>query len=72
MLLDDYGYVNNCCYCSEEYDACECEPFEEGFEFEGFTILEPNVDVSGDYLVDPEVYYGEAYVEWLKSRAVLC
>ena len=66
--MDDYGYVSFCCFCNEEYDYCECEPFEEGFEFEGFMIFEPNVDVCGDRLVNPDVYYGEAYTRWSNSR----
>jgi hypothetical protein len=63
--MDELGFVDECCQCSEEYDYCECEPHETGFEFEGFMIHEPNVSVCGDRLVDPEVYYGEAYKTWM-------
>ena len=66
--MDELGFVSNCCQCSEEYDYCECEPIAEGFKFDGFYITEPNVDISGDRLVDPEVYYGEAYKRWRRSN----
>lgn len=66
--MDELGYVNNCVQCGEEYDWCECEPHDTSFEYEGWVIHEPNVDIGGDRLVDPEIYYGEVYIKWLNTR----
>lgn len=68
--MDEIGYVDNCYFCGEEYDTCECEPHQSGFEFEGYIIHEPNVSVCGDRLVDPTVYYGRAYLEWAELNGV--
>lgn len=63
-MKDIFGYETTCFQCDEEYEQCECTPHEVGFEFEGFTVCEPNVDLKGKFLVDPVEYYGDVYMHW--------
>jgi hypothetical protein len=71
--------IAHCYFCGRGYGSCVCrwdwgtseETARFGFEFEGFVITKPNVCETGFYFVDPEEYYGESYLQWMRDRAAL-
>jgi len=61
------GLISECYFCGQPWGCCMCaeKPDDiEGFEFEGTTIVDPCIDATGCFFVDPTVYYGEVYTEW--------
>lgn len=73
------GHRPTCVVCCGEWGKCTCKidhpddpdsHFEdhEGFTFEGFFITDPRVTECGRFYVDPDVYYGEAYITWRDSQ----
>lgn len=64
------NYVRTTCYkCEASWGSCHCPDVVEelGFEWNGMLIVNPVVSECGRFFVEPELYYGEAYIEWLLS-----
>lgn len=65
------GMRHTCYGCNNVWGECTCgyaEPDEGlGFYYDGFFISNPYVSENEMWMVDPVVYYGKAYVEWVGS-----
>jgi len=63
------GHVESCYFCHAAWGSCTCrfpDPADEdapGFKFDEFWINDPSTSVCGRFCVDPNAYYGKAYVE---------
>lgn len=74
--------TDRCYFCGGAWGACTCAfpsvlddegrlvdvPDEEGFDWCGMFVTEPNVSDCGRWFVNPVTYYGAAYVEWVRKR----
>lgn len=61
------GTRSTCYTAGHNWGKCTCKTeveLEQGFEFEGHTIVDPSVSECGTYFVEPSVYYAEAYKRW--------
>jgi len=55
-------------YLESEHGVISVPVYEdEGFEFEGVFIIDPAMDETMRFSVDPEEYYGQAYLDWKQS-----
>lgn len=67
------GYRDTCYFCDSVWGKCKCdkpEPDNEiGFDWHEFWIVDPSLDVTRRYFVDPNVYYGEAYVNFTRKSS---
>lgn len=68
--MNKYGFIKDCFFCHASWGSCHCKDVgeDEGFEFEGTNIVQPTLDCTGRFFVNPEVFYGEAYIKWRKQR----
>jgi len=65
------GTRSTCFTSNHRWGECDCQtevPEEEGFTFEGTTIVDPSISVEGMCFVEPTEYYGQAYIEWKNKR----
>jgi hypothetical protein len=57
-----------CYFCNRRWGECSCKWHKGGgFMWQGTLIDEPNVSECGRFYVDPEAYYGKAYLDWAGS-----
>ncbi len=71
VRVKDNGVRASCYARHHEWGECDCKsefPEGEGFEFEGMWITDATVSECGRFFVDPYVYYGEAYMNFLEKR----
>jgi hypothetical protein len=61
-------YTTECFFCHRIWGACQCPEVRPGFLWNEYLITEPNLDETSRQFVDPEVYYGEAYLKWKAER----
>ena len=69
--MKDNGLRGICFTANHKWGKCTCKtevPEEEGFTFEGTTIVDPSISGDGICFVEPTIYYGEAYINWKKKR----
>ena len=68
-----------CYFCRGLWGACMCDwPNPEvsetdeidGFDHKGFWIVQPNVSTCTRFYVDPEQYYGAAYLAWASDQGL--
>jgi hypothetical protein len=72
-------YIERCYFCARKYGSCVCrwdwgtseEAARFGFESRGIVITSPNVSETGFDFVNPEEYYGEPYLQWMRDRSAL-
>ena len=65
------GFRSTCFSKGHNWGECTCKTEvheDEGFEFQGTNIIDPSVSECGRFFVEPSVYYGEAYINWLARR----
>jgi len=77
------GIRDTCFHCKAAWGKCTCRfptvvnddgtTVEDasavpGFDWKDFYITEPNVSVCGRFFVDPFVYYGDAYLAFVKDQ----
>jgi hypothetical protein len=63
------GLRNTCFIANHAWGECTCknEVVEgQGFVFEGTDIVDPTISTCGRFFVEPEIYYGETYINWRK------
>lgn len=65
--------LNKCYFCHNTWGHCSCSPLEKGHGFtcDGIEILEPMVDETGRFFVDPVKYYGDPYVKWVAENFLI-
>ena len=64
------GIQSHCFLKGHKWGECTCNTevsLEDGFEFEGHTIVDPTISECGCFFVDPIVYYGKAFTTWNKN-----
>ena len=65
------GVRTTCYNANHSWGECTCKTEvseDKGFEFNGVTIVDPMLSECGLFFVDPVWYYGQAYINWLKSK----
>lgn len=65
------GLRETCHACHSKWGECTCPliPEDQGFEWKNSWVTDPGVSSCGRFFVEPTVYYGAAYIEWLRGRA---
>lgn len=63
-------FLKTCFFCDEDWGDCSCR-FVGSFDFDGCEIIEPNVDETGRFFVNPITYYGAVYTSGA-CRPVRC
>lgn len=57
-------FLQTCYFCNALWGACSCEWSGDGFVWDGVWIVDPSVDDTGRFFVNPYAHYGAAYVDW--------
>jgi hypothetical protein len=72
------GILEKCYFCANRWGKCTCgfpdcdderAPF---VDWKGFAIMAPNVSECTRFFVDPVVYYGEPFFQYLAQTGFLC
>lgn len=60
-------YPNVCFQCRNSFNRCTCEELapEDGFMYNGTLITNPFTSECGRFLVNPFLYYGKHYINFL-------
>jgi hypothetical protein len=74
------GIRPTCFFCGNTWTGCTCVVPErdkilnyttsekDGFEFGGFHIVDPSLSENTLYFVDPVIYYGKPYLDWVAEK----
>lgn len=63
-------FLESCYFCGHRWGECTCQFTQDEVKFESddTDIVEPNIDESGRFFVDPVRYYGQDFLDWQKEN----